>query len=197
MASQFFQATSSLGQNPASFINDVNADLAALGSILITDWTIYVPKPGIVRLTLAYESGGVGIAQVAVGYDPSDSTDPEASVNQLNTTLAASPTSVGVKVRSVFLNKPGQLPVRAIFVLFQSANADTNIFRRRLKVVRHTGAGIAAGATGLADILAIDNSVSSIITLRNRAGIAWNTDVEGYAFFDEVSGEWVGYPHCL
>jgi len=197
MAVQFFQATSSLGQSPAAFIADVNTSLAALGSITLLDWTVYSPKPGIIRVTLSYQTGGGGTASILVGYDPSDPDDPEGSLDQLNTALGAAPTVVGTKIRSVRLNRPGQIPIRALFVLAQAENQDANIFSRSLKVVRHTGAGIASGATGDVDILNIDNTVNATITVRNRGGIAWNTGSEGYAFFDEVSGEWVGYPHCL
>jgi hypothetical protein len=188
-----YTRTSGLGQNLLAFVSDVNADVAALGDVTPLDFTIYRPRPSVLRIMFGYFAGG-GTVQFYAAADP---TSPEASAQDVDAFFAADPTRVGLAIRAVPLDRPRTIIAHEVVAMYTDTPFTADPLLRTLQVVRNNSINpIAAGGSGPLGIINLDNTTFATVTMTNRAPRQWPSGGEGYAVYDEEAGEWLAYLSC-
>lgn len=164
----------------------VNTTIAALGSITLIDAEYKIGSQQRQVSILYYP--GAGQVCAAASITARDGQDLDTLVNAY---LAANPTFRPLRV---FDTSPEEVRIsisESVLLLYSLAPSVA-----RPIVVRHTGAGIASGATGLVTALGTAGPTASTYTVRNMGDAAWGTNKEGYATFDAASGQWLAVAHC-
>lgn len=196
-ASRFTQLVSNLDESVVAFAARLNTILTGLGNITITGFDVTVKRNDVFRATITYTTGGTVYG--AVGFaDTAHPNDPDGTATQLDNFFQANPTYTGVYIRSVQPQDISQIPIGHLIALYDTTpgSGTAHPFERTLKFVRATAGAIAAGAAGTVDILNGSGAAITTQIMRNRSPNAFNVGTEGYAYFDEIAGEYVGYPIC-
>jgi hypothetical protein len=190
MSQRVFSLKSALNESLSAFGVRLNVALSTLGNI--TPYTFEYRQSGSLdEVVLVYDDAFGSTVQVAVGYD-TDAQDPDGSATAINTALAG--IDGGLFVRSV-RPRAGSTGVKKILVLYMTdQHADAHPWRRRLQIGQAQG-DIAAGASGLVDLIGADDVAYATVTVENRStSVLWATGANGWVVVDAALGGYLGYP---
>lgn len=165
--------------------------LAGLGGIQIIDLRAAIFQSerngNQLSVTICYQAmpnGVVYAAQAIIGPGKYNVDD------QFAIWYSTNPTAVIARVLDA--TPPDLSDFEAVVLVYTTTTAVIDP-GQNVQIVRNTsGASIAALASGIMTVLTSAGLSARTITVVNNSGVAWGTNVDGYASIEPISGSWVG-----
>jgi hypothetical protein len=187
-----------LSQAVLPFVTSVDNALLALGPVGIQD-LVLTRREGMQRriprmdLTVSYVSPGpLTFRATAFAGRSGDDVDAQSA-----SFFAANPTYRAHFIRDVGDDRRGSLQPNAIMVVYAEMGLSNCGYNRSRVVVVEPLANIAAGASGLAQVVGAAGPLpGEVITVVNRFDSTWVAGARGYASPRNGSCIWDGYKTC-